>query len=41
MTIGNNAEAKLEEAKTIIAQSYIIGQQVPKKQPLIRRILQT
>ena len=41
VTIGYNADAKLAEAKTMIAESYIIGQQVPKKQPLIRRILQT
>jgi pyrimidine-nucleoside phosphorylase len=39
-TIGYNADARLAEAKTMIAESYVIGQKPPQKQPLIRRILQ-
>jgi pyrimidine-nucleoside phosphorylase len=39
-TVGYNADARLAEAKTMIAGSYVIGQEAPKKQPLIRRILQ-
>jgi pyrimidine-nucleoside phosphorylase len=39
-TIGYNADARLAEAKTMIAASFIIGQQAPSKKPLVRRILQ-
>src|SRR5229473_3215525 len=39
-TIHYNADARLTEAKTMIAASYLIGQEVPKKPALIRRILQ-
>jgi pyrimidine-nucleoside phosphorylase len=39
-TIHYNADARLAEAKTMIAASYLIGQEVPKKPALIRRILQ-
>src|SRR5579863_5425712 len=39
-TIGYNADARLAEAKTMIAESFVIGLEMPRKQPLIRRILQ-
>jgi pyrimidine-nucleoside phosphorylase len=39
-TIGYNADARLAEAKTMIAASFIIGQEAPRKKPLVRRILQ-
>ena len=39
-SIGYNADARLVEAKAMIAESFFIGQEGPKKQPLIRRILQ-
>jgi len=39
-TIHYNADSRLAEAKALIAASYFISQEVPKKQPLIRRILQ-
>ncbi len=39
-TIHYNADARLTEAKTMIAASYLIGQEVPKEPALIRRILQ-
>ena len=39
-TIGYNADARLAEAKTMIAESFDIGLEIPRKQPLIRRILQ-
>jgi pyrimidine-nucleoside phosphorylase len=39
-TIGYNANARLAEAKTMIAASFIIGQEAPSKKPLVRRILQ-
>jgi len=39
-TIGYNADARLAEAKTMIAESFDIGLEMPRKQPLIRRILQ-
>ena len=39
-TIGYNADARLAEAKTMIAASFIIGQEAPTKKPLVRRILQ-
>jgi pyrimidine-nucleoside phosphorylase len=40
-TIGYNADARLAEAKTMIAESYVIGEEAPKKPPLIRRVLQS
>jgi pyrimidine-nucleoside phosphorylase len=40
VTIRYNADARLEEAKTLIAQNYFIAQEPPsEKRPLIRRIL--
>jgi pyrimidine-nucleoside phosphorylase len=39
-TIHYNADSRLAEAKALIAASYFISQEAPKKQPLIRRILQ-
>jgi pyrimidine-nucleoside phosphorylase len=39
-TIHYNGDARLAEAKTMIAGSYVIAQEVPQKPPLIRRILQ-
>ena len=39
-TIHYNADSRLAEAKALIAGSYVIGQEVPQKPPLIRRILQ-
>jgi len=39
-TIRYNADARLAEAKTLIAQNYFIAQEPPsEKRPLIRRIL--
>jgi thymidine phosphorylase len=40
VTIHYNADARLAEAQTMIAGSYVIGQEVPQKPALIRRILQ-
>jgi thymidine phosphorylase len=40
LTIGYNSDAKLAEAKTMIAASYAIGLDVPEKPRLIRRVLQ-
>jgi pyrimidine-nucleoside phosphorylase len=40
VTIHYNADARLVEAQTMIAGSYVIGQEVPQKPALIRRILQ-
>jgi pyrimidine-nucleoside phosphorylase len=40
VTIHYNSDAKLAEAKTLIAGSYVIGQSAPsEKRPLIRRII--
>jgi pyrimidine-nucleoside phosphorylase len=39
-TIGYNADARLVEAKIMIAESFLIGQEAPRKKPLVRRILQ-
>jgi pyrimidine-nucleoside phosphorylase len=40
LTMGYNSDAKLAEAKTMIAASYAIGLDVPEKPRLIRRVLQ-
>jgi pyrimidine-nucleoside phosphorylase len=40
VTIHYNSDAKLAEAKTLMASSYVIGQSAPlEKRPLIRRIV--
>src|SRR5713101_6850446 len=40
VTIHYNSDAKLAEAKTLIAGSYVIGQSAPsEKRPLIRRVI--
>lgn len=39
VTIHYNSEAKLEEAKELIAASYAIGIEAPQQRPLIRRII--
>ncbi len=40
-TIGYNADSKLAEAKTMVTESFVIGQEAPRKKPLVRRILHT
>jgi pyrimidine-nucleoside phosphorylase len=41
VTIGYNSDARLAEAKSMIAESYVIGPEAPEKPPLIRRIMQS
>ncbi|HYL83086.1 MAG TPA: thymidine phosphorylase [Candidatus Angelobacter sp.] len=38
-TIHYNSDAKLAEAKSLIAGSYVIGEHAPEKKPLVRRII--
>ena len=39
VTIHYNSDAKLAEAKSLIAKSYEVGERAPGKRPLVRRII--